>query len=1405
MALIFIEQYEVNFNTDHGSNIEWDVLIERSYDDEDATPSWVTSPIKKLIGTGNPITVDYSRDYDIYKPIMGSKASINLVIKDDTSENAIVDFNDSSPYEFRATFSYTINSVKYKYWEGFFTQLDGSELVGTFPFDVTFTMVDGLAILEQATPPSVASLDDLNLLEVIQGALIQTGLQLPLLVDTKIQNATAEALSASTIRYDSFLKEDGTTVPYKEQVEGILSAFNAKIYQSAGNWFITNASTHGGTGDDETNTFEKYVVTSGEYVADGTETLNLRYNLSGDNETRDLIPIHEDLTLNTRRAYGSVECRPEDLTTIDIIENGKFNMDSGSTITTGWSPSTASKDQTLNAGNLTNNGSGTITTSRNERVISGSEDIWFMNSDGYASLDRTAPLEFSFDFSANGFDRSGINQTGKAELRFRLYYLFAQDLTGIGYINDEYTATKNDGTADRCFWDFTGNRWTLADGTVLGNRRTEFEGAVGIEQEDSNQFFNNSFETQALNTFWDIAEGVRPIPAGRFYIEFFYPQALNDKEKRARDNNTGIVSVYVANVQLRNMFENDDAEPVFERVQSNYTSTYEYAPLIGSGINSNYTQRTTPTVFNRTDVTESLTLEEIGTLQKLNDYRTQFKFYEGGLVNNNPVPLSPHHKVYLGYGNYPNSSLIFNGGAYSLKANMYQYTGYVPNQDTDVASDFFNMNVDLVPMPFPGISTKSVYTLAIVLNTVTDQDGNDVPGGLISSAQTGIAGEQPHFRVVGEPGEVRSYNLILEPLTGYLGNNTTTSVVDDVAFPLLPRPAYTTFGAFSNLSNTISIPLEITIPENNEFEVLYIDGGVTTRTPEVAAEVTSATVTIVHFINNCVTPQSTEFNVSGVPGSAVTFEYKLAPAIGFEAVNQFSVMSETPDVDYLTVRPSVPGSGLSPAVMEFTYVVPNTDVDAIAVVVTGGMTPDSTSSLTIVNHTLNITKTGSNLTEWNPLESDFVFRGAVGQIIPYNLPIIPTSSYSLSPTQFSINALPTGVTLAGGATITNPATQRSDEITIPLLIEILAADPLSAFQIDGNAQEEPYSLTFVVTENLPNAALQYQPADRANLRQPFDIRDVTVAGKQIAPFTIIVQSAPGFDFTSDAIDGTGDLTVEVAESQLGLEESDFSVAAALSGGNINLTISGQFPDQGEVDADPTLLGHNLIQVSIQGTAPIVPATMGIITPRTSEFTFAAATLSAVVKTDGSWNAVSNNDWITITTELGITTPDGSLEIDITEVTDSGIRIGTIDLFSSDRVTYPDALATLSITQTQSGTTASQFDTTSYEMQPDAVRGTSVYTWTDYLGGERTGSFTPAQSIADRQVCAINKPVVIDGSNGDSRTSNGDCTLPVAQGDSYADEAGTANQVATTTGGTLTFATATAAPTTASSSTITFVT
>ena len=326
MALIFSVTHTVTFGTHAGEDYQWELDLLRSYDDSEATPSWVGDATVQVTATNSPIEVEWMSDSDVYKPIMASKAKVGLhkIIGDNLPR-----FTSAGQFEYQIRLRYRRNgeSTLNDYWCGFIQSSDGSEDVSGVSPQITFNAIDNLGGMEDSTVNiSSGSVTPINLLNQLLESVRQTGLDLPVMVESGIRNAAGDALTNVTAHPYSLFKSTEDKVEYrkkltnKEMIGGLLSAFNCKIFQSYGKWFIVNASTHGGTGANETCTFSKYTVQNAVYVADGTENVDLIYNVGGN--APDVVVANSDLQLNTRRPYGSVECKPKNAKNRNFVTNG---------------------------------------------------------------------------------------------------------------------------------------------------------------------------------------------------------------------------------------------------------------------------------------------------------------------------------------------------------------------------------------------------------------------------------------------------------------------------------------------------------------------------------------------------------------------------------------------------------------------------------------------------------------------------------------------------------------------------------------------------------------------------------------------------------------------------------------------------------------------------------------------------------------------------------------------------------------------------------------------------------------------------------------------------------------------------------------------------------------------------
>ena len=86
-------------------------------------------------------------------------------------------------------------------------------------------------------------------------------------------------------------------------------------------------------------------------------------------------------------------------------------------------------------------------------------------------------------------------------------------------------------------------------------------------------------------------------------------------------------------------------------------------------------------------------INEFITQEIINDYREFVKRYEGEFFNNNtdPIPVALHNKIWLNFANNTlteDVSAYIDAMTYDLKANTYNITMHLPNQDDDLASTY---------------------------------------------------------------------------------------------------------------------------------------------------------------------------------------------------------------------------------------------------------------------------------------------------------------------------------------------------------------------------------------------------------------------------------------------------------------------------------------------------------------------------------------------------------------------------------------------------------------------------------------------------------------------------------------------------------------------------------------------
>ena len=903
MALVPVVQYTLNFDTNAGQSIQYELDIRRTYDDQNPDGSqrtnaeiaafydWITlvggqldfPDVVPLIGTGEPIEIEWERDYDVYKPILGSKAKLNLLIQ---NAGQYADFNDAGPYEYQVRLRYKDSSDAFQdYWRGYMTALDGQEEVTTFPFAATYSATDGLGLLEDGFPPVPTVTTDVKPFDGVLEALIQTGLGIDVLVAANIvlANTTTQALPEVTIdpQWVYTDSDKSERITNKELIEGVLSAFNCTVKQSLGKWYITNASTYGTTTDSVV--FEEWTVLNNVYIK-STNTVTENVQMSIGPADAELQPANEDLVLNTRRPYGSVECKPEGLYSEDI-SNGGFEVVDSNGVPAGWNgfrDNYSPPEPLITSSTVRLEGLRSITTDVSRFNIDTEGDMWFESDP--IPISGGAPIEVSFDWLGELIIDSGGDGARNVRLHYRLFFVpdNPQVLSNISDFNPSIYTLISNFTAGALYYKPQQREWS-----AIPNRNFYsgvYNDTVIAEGEDLEVWLEESVTAPPIRT-WDydaLEPGAIDPGAGKLYVRFTFPRGnrpVGRGKGRIRGNRIGTMRAYVDNVSVSNKYSSEIIDPTFERIQENFTSTYTYEPRLVSAGPAQIIQLLDQSQFQRDNITSPPieSLEEIGTQLKLNDFRSQFKYYEGSLINLGTTPVAPHNKINVDWasvGYTETQTCIINGGAFKVKSNQFDVAMYVPNQyisgiRSDVASGdgtidengnpgpgFYNMDVDLVPAPFPGESNKRSYRLDIRYTTV---DENDV------TVVDGLIPDQLSYEWTGGVGDQIQVRLAIDTKAGYVINPTATMTAPETDDT--PVPVHLTDLSYTNSGGQLRVNGLLTIPEDSEFETLHIEGHLTAFTPEIAPGVIANTITVTHNVVDAATAVGTATSIPGIRSS----------------------------------------------------------------------------------------------------------------------------------------------------------------------------------------------------------------------------------------------------------------------------------------------------------------------------------------------------------------------------------------------------------------------------------------------------------------------------------------------------------------------------------------------------------
>ena len=370
-------------------NQKWECRIYRRYDSTNP-PSWYSAGLKAIdleSPKNEAITIDWTRSNDVYSPMIGSKFDFHLL---NVSGTDFIDMSDGDFKEFRVDVINLVpddsviltkwgkdhetfvevpidrpNHVGQLYWRGFVHPVNSKEPIIAPPFSVKFTAVDGLAELgERTMPPTTHRIyrhreSQLRLIDVIKYALEQTKTDLNLLVNSGISYVykpnTDDQVKFDSL-YNSYVSIDAFTGrKLIDVLKGILEAFNCRLLQSNGHWYIYNISLQSIYHNRFVPARDKYISWNVVRNENGVYSDLTEASIENDDQLRrkidntrtDLLFVSETLTQEIQQPFKSVSCEPENLGSKNIVINSTFDSDTNWAVLKDTNDDLVSLDGTL--------------------------------------------------------------------------------------------------------------------------------------------------------------------------------------------------------------------------------------------------------------------------------------------------------------------------------------------------------------------------------------------------------------------------------------------------------------------------------------------------------------------------------------------------------------------------------------------------------------------------------------------------------------------------------------------------------------------------------------------------------------------------------------------------------------------------------------------------------------------------------------------------------------------------------------------------------------------------------------------------------------------------------------------------------------------------------------------------
>jgi len=201
-----------------------------------------------MIGTSEPVEIEWKADEDIYEPLIGSQCTLNLMVTDDVTYD---DFYLYDEREYKVVIYYESSAGAWStFWSGWVVNDLYSQALVSTPYSLSITATDNLGQLDayDTWMPAIGT-DNPTLWQFMYNALGNLSLGYDIYISNDLRISTDSAwknvFDQVTIKKAGFYHDSYIINDAKTTLRSILLGFNCRLFQSFGRWYIVNNSSYG--------------------------------------------------------------------------------------------------------------------------------------------------------------------------------------------------------------------------------------------------------------------------------------------------------------------------------------------------------------------------------------------------------------------------------------------------------------------------------------------------------------------------------------------------------------------------------------------------------------------------------------------------------------------------------------------------------------------------------------------------------------------------------------------------------------------------------------------------------------------------------------------------------------------------------------------------------------------------------------------------------------------------------------------------------------------------------------------------------------------------------------------------------------------------------------------------------